>query len=85
MFWRLHPFNRSQFMGEMIPLFLLCLFHLSCLQVLQYTPKHVLPLITPFLLHILPLLHLHLLLLLPLVPSASDIPETSGCQRNGLF
>src|SRR6266702_4054205 len=78
--------HRSQFMGEMGLLLLICLLSLP---LLQFTPIHLHPCIIHFplpLLHLQPLLLIVLLsLLLHLVLSASDILEMSGCQNNGLF
>src|SRR6266702_1793039 len=82
--------HRSQFMGEMGLLLLICLLFLPfCLPSLQLTPIHLHPCIIHFPLPLLclqPLLLIvHLFLLLHLVLSASDILEMSGCQNNGLF
>ena len=87
MFWTLPQFHRSQFMGEMVLLLLICLLLLPFrLQALQFALRHLLPLITHFLL--LRHLHLHLhhpLLLFLLTPYAPDVLEMSGCLRNGVF
>src|SRR6266702_3104608 len=82
--------HRSQFMGEMGLLLLICLLFLPfCLPSLQFTPIHLHPCIIHFplpLLHLQPLLLIVLLfLLLHLVLSASDVLEMSGCQNNGMF
>src|SRR6266702_1776833 len=78
--------HRSQFMGEMGLLLLICLLSLP---LLQFTPIHLHPCIIHFplpLLHLQPLLLIVLLsLLLHLVLSASAVLEMSGCQNNGLF
>ena len=84
MFWTLHQFHRSQFMGEMVLLLLICLLLiLLCLQALLFALKHLLPLITHFLLPLHLHLHLHHLHHLFLAPNAPDTPEMSGCQSNG--
>ncbi len=82
--------HRSQFMGEMGLLLLICLLFLPfCLPSLQFTPIHLHPCIIHFplpLLHLQPLLLIVLLfLLLHLILSTSDVLEMSGCQNNGLF
>src|SRR6266571_5080793 len=88
--WTSQPTHRCQFMGEMGLLLLICLLFLPFrLLALHIIPKALLPLIIHF--H-LQLLHLHplqltfpFLLLLPFVLNASDAPEMSGCQSDGLF
>src|ERR1700761_167248 len=87
--WTLQKLHRSQFMGEMDLLVLICLLWLLLrLQALQFTSRplpphiiHSLLLLLLLLLHLLPLLHPQLL---PLVPNASGVQGTSGCQSNGL-
>src|SRR6266702_5558056 len=81
--------HRSQFMGEMDLLLLICLLFLQfCLPSLQFTPIHLHLCIirSPLpLLRLQPLLLIVLLfLLLHLVLSALDVLEMSGCQNNGL-
>src|ERR1700744_4322728 len=87
MFWMLHQFHRSQFMGEMVLLLLICLMLLPFrLQALQFALRHLLPLITHFLLLLHLHLHLHnLLLLFLLALNAPDVLEMSGCLSNGVF
>ena len=90
--WTLHKLHRSQFMGKMVLLLLICLLlHQFRLLALQLTSKHLHPDTIDFLLitalH-LRLLHLYLLLhpcLATLALSASEDPEISGCQSSGLF
>src|SRR6266702_6890366 len=82
--------HRSQFMGEMGLLLLICLLFLQfCLPFLQFTLIHLHPCIIRFhlpFLRLQPLLLIILLfLLLHLVLSTSDVLEMSGCQNNGLF
>ena len=77
MLWTLYQFHRSQLMGEMVLLLLICLLLIQFrLQALQFALRHLLPPIIHFLL----LLHLHLhlhhpLLLFLLTPNALDIPD----------
>src|SRR6201996_7804559 len=86
--WMLQELHRSQFMGEMDLLVLICLLWLLLhLQALQFAsrplPPHIIhsSLLLLLLLFLLPLLHpqLH-----PLVPNASGVQGTSGSQSNGL-
>ena len=81
----LHQFHRSQLIGEMVLLLLICLLFIQFHhQALQFTLGHLLPPIIHFLLHLHLHLHLHHpLLLFLLTPNALDIPEMSGCQSNG--
>ena len=91
--WMPHKLHRSQFMGEMVLLLLICLLlHQFRLLALRLTSKHLHPHTIHFLLltalHLRLLLHLHLLLhpcLVTLALSASEDPEISGCQSSGLY
>ena len=81
--WTLQKPHRSQFMGEMVLLLLICLLWLLLrLIALFFASRLLLPHIIHF--HLLPLLPLHLHLH-HLAPSASGDPGSSGCQSNGLF
>src|ERR1700761_7659378 len=82
--WTLQKLHRSQFMGEMDLLVLICLLWLLLrIQALQFPFRPLPPHIIHFLLLLLllPLLHPQLL---HLVPNASGVQGTSGSQSNGL-